>query len=202
MTWAVIAEKLPGRNFLSCRLRNRKYLEKRVDWDGKTKNKFARLYAQYVPLDDSGCPNCFILVVRPLFEAHICQQLLPHSYATIFRPICAETILTPISNPKDQMWEKIAKDMGISSQSTALIHWQLGEREINTHAHARVSQLHPSTMGTGMGLPSQAPVRLTFVPHGLPPANAPQSMPNPPPMPPQLYQVPPPMFSIRMHNYG
>ncbi|KAA8621971.1 hypothetical protein PtrSN002B_010347 [Pyrenophora tritici-repentis] len=56
-------------------------------------------------------------------------------------------------------------------------------------------------MGTGMGSPSQAPVRLTFVPHGLPPANAPQSMPNPPPMPPQLYQVPPPTFSIRMHNY-
>ena len=64
---------------------------------------------------------------------------------------------------------------------------------MSARANAPVFQLHPSATGTCMSPPSQAPVVPASAPHGFTPANAPQLMPQPPPMPPQLHQVPPPM---------
>jgi hypothetical protein len=62
MKWDDIATRLPGRSSLSCRLPYQNYLEKRAIWDEEKKNKLARLYARYVPLGHSRCPDCFILV--------------------------------------------------------------------------------------------------------------------------------------------
>ncbi|RYO48190.1 hypothetical protein AA0116_g12592 [Alternaria tenuissima] len=94
---------------------------------------------------------------------------------------------------KDQMWQKVATEMGIPWRSAESMHWQLGEQEMSARANAPVFQLHPSATGTCMSPPSQAPVVPASAPHGFTPANAPQLMPQPPPMPPQLHQVPPPM---------
>jgi hypothetical protein len=54
MKWDDIAKRLPGRSSISCRLRYQNYLEKRAIWDEEKKNKLARLYARYVPLDKWG----------------------------------------------------------------------------------------------------------------------------------------------------
>lgn len=64
MKWDDIAKRLPGRSSISCRLRYQNYLEKRAIWDEEKKNKLARLYARYVPLDKSGWPDFSILVIR------------------------------------------------------------------------------------------------------------------------------------------
>jgi hypothetical protein len=76
MKWDDIAKRLPGRSSISCRLRYQNYLEKRAIWDEEKKNKLARLYARYVPLDKSRCPDCFILVIR-------CFVLSPHLWFQI-----------------------------------------------------------------------------------------------------------------------
>ncbi|KAF2023822.1 hypothetical protein EK21DRAFT_94588 [Setomelanomma holmii] len=47
MKWNDIAKRLPGRSFISCRLRYQNYLEKRTIWDDEKKNKLARLYARF-----------------------------------------------------------------------------------------------------------------------------------------------------------
>jgi hypothetical protein len=64
MKWDDIAKRLPGRSSISCRLRYQDYLEKRAIWDEEKKNKLARLYARYVPLDHSRCLDYFILAIR------------------------------------------------------------------------------------------------------------------------------------------
>ncbi|RMZ67059.1 hypothetical protein GMOD_00000931 [Pyrenophora seminiperda CCB06] len=102
---------------------------------------------------------------------------------------------------KDQMWQKVATEMGIPWRSAESMHWQLGEQEMSARANAPVFQLHPSATGTGMSSPSQVPVIPAVAPHGFTPANAAQIMPNQPPMPPQLHQVPPPMPQGPMHSY-
>ncbi|RAR04738.1 MYB DNA-binding domain containing protein [Stemphylium lycopersici] len=103
---------------------------------------------------------------------------------------------------KDQMWQKVATEMGIPWRSAESMHWQLGEQGMSARANAPVFQLHPSATGTGMSPPSQAPVVPASAPHGFTPANAPQLMPQPPPMPPQLHQVPPPMPQGPPMHYG
>ncbi|KAF2245157.1 hypothetical protein BU26DRAFT_77733 [Trematosphaeria pertusa] len=45
---------------------------------------------------------------------------------------------------KDQMWQKVATEMGIPWRSAESMHWQLGEREMSARANALVFQLHPS----------------------------------------------------------
>ncbi|USP80557.1 uncharacterized protein yc1106_07831 [Curvularia clavata] len=103
---------------------------------------------------------------------------------------------------KDQMWQKVATEMGIPWRSAESMHWQLGEQEMSARANAPVFQLHPSATGTGMSSPSQVPVIPASAPHGFTPANAAQLMPNPPPMPPQLHQAPPPpMPQGPIHGY-
>ncbi|EMD87590.1 hypothetical protein COCC4DRAFT_22296 [Bipolaris maydis ATCC 48331] len=103
---------------------------------------------------------------------------------------------------KDQMWQKVATEMGIPWRSAESMHWQLGEQEMSARANAPVFQLHPSATGTGMSSPSQVPVIPASAPHGFTPANAAQLMPNPPPMPPQLHQAPPaPMAQGPIHGY-
>ncbi|CAG5190090.1 uncharacterized protein ALTATR162_LOCUS12127 [Alternaria atra] len=104
---------------------------------------------------------------------------------------------------KDQMWQKVATAMGIPWRSAESMHWQLGEQEMSARANAPVFQLHPSATDTGMSSRSQVPVIPASALYGFMPANAPQLMPNPPPMPPQLHQMPLPMpEGPPMHGYG
>jgi hypothetical protein len=104
---------------------------------------------------------------------------------------------------KDQMWQKVATEMGIPWRSAESMHWQLGEQEMSARANAPVFQLHPSATGTGMSSPSQVPVIPAPAPHhvGFTSTNATQLMPNPPPMPPQHHQVPPPLPQGPIHGY-
>jgi hypothetical protein len=165
--WDDIAKRLPGRSSISCRLRYQNYLEKRAIWDEEKKNKLARLYARYVPT----------------------QQL-----RMLLRIILKNNTDHGVSF-KDQMWQKVATEMGIPWRSAESMHWQLGEQEISARANAPVFQLQPSTTGTGMSSLSQVPVIPASAPHGFTPA-------NPPPMPPHLHQVPPPMpQEPPMHGY-
>jgi hypothetical protein len=100
------------------------------------------------------------------------------------------------------MWQKVATAMGIPWRSAESMHWQLGEQEMSARANAPVFQLHPSATGTGMSSRSQVPVIPASALYDFTPANAPQLMPNPPPMPPQLHQMPPPMpQGPPMHGY-
>jgi hypothetical protein len=101
---------------------------------------------------------------------------------------------------KDQMWQKVATEMGIPWRSAESMHWQLGEQEMSARANAPVFQLHPSATGTGMSSPSQVSGIPASASHGFTPANAAQLMPNPPPMP-QLHQVPPPLPQAPVHGY-
>ncbi|PSN68376.1 hypothetical protein BS50DRAFT_600215 [Corynespora cassiicola Philippines] len=90
---------------------------------------------------------------------------------------------------KDQMWQKVATEMGIPWRSAESMHWQLGEQEMSARANAPVFQLHPSA--TGLGSPPQASV--APAPHGFTPTNAAQMIPNAHPQgPPQHHQPPPP----------
>ncbi|OWY50692.1 MYB DNA-binding-like protein [Alternaria alternata] len=45
--WDDIANHLPGRSSISCRLRYQNYLEKRAPWDEEKKNKFAKCYERF-----------------------------------------------------------------------------------------------------------------------------------------------------------
>ncbi|KAF1944871.1 hypothetical protein EJ02DRAFT_509827 [Clathrospora elynae] len=104
---------------------------------------------------------------------------------------------------KDQMWQKVATEMGIPWRSAESMHWQLGEQEMSARANAPVFQLHPSATGTGLSSPSQVPNIPAPATHGFTPANAAQFMPNPPTMPPmqpQHHQVPPPLPQGPMHG--
>jgi len=60
--WDDIANHLPGRSSISCRLRYQNYLEKRAIWDEEKKNKLARGYERYVLLDHSRCSDCSVLI--------------------------------------------------------------------------------------------------------------------------------------------
>ena len=200
MKWDDIAKRLPGRSSISCRLRYQNYLEKRAIWDEEKKNKLARLYARYVL--ESGhmmasffcflCASSLVMgILQPWHFTHRCDTN------------SAKQKLTFLDNRfKDQMWQKVATEMGIPWRSAESMHWQLGEQEMSARANAPVFQLHPSATGTGMSSPSQVPVIPASAPHGFTPANAAQLMPNPPPMPPQLHQAPPPpMPQGPIHGY-
>lgn len=101
------------------------------------------------------------------------------------------------------MWQKVATEMGIPWRSAESMHWQLGEQEMSARANAPVFQLHPSATGTGLSSPSQLPVApaLALAPPGFTPANAPQLMPNPPPMSTQHHQPPSPLPQGPIHGY-
>ncbi|KAF2471290.1 uncharacterized protein BDR25DRAFT_325070 [Lindgomyces ingoldianus] len=88
---------------------------------------------------------------------------------------------------KDQMWQKVATEMGIPWRSAESMHWQLGEQEMSARANAPVFQLHPSATG----LSSPPPVSVAPASHGFTPANASQLVPNPP-LHPQHNPPPPP----------
>ncbi|KAF1970181.1 hypothetical protein BU23DRAFT_582274 [Bimuria novae-zelandiae CBS 107.79] len=105
---------------------------------------------------------------------------------------------------KDQMWQKVATEMGIPWRSAESMHWQLGEQEMSARANAPVFQLHPSATGTGLNSPptgSVVPAPVSGQPpppslaqsqgppsHGFTPANAPHLMPYAQPPPPQQQQ--------------
>ncbi|KAF2129103.1 hypothetical protein P153DRAFT_357561 [Dothidotthia symphoricarpi CBS 119687] len=91
---------------------------------------------------------------------------------------------------KDQMWQKVATEMGIPWRSAESMHWQLGEQEMSARANAPVFQLHPSA--TSLSSPSQIPSIPVPVAHSFTPANAPQLMPTPTSMPAQHHQSQPP----------
>jgi len=92
---------------------------------------------------------------------------------------------------KDQMWQKVATEMGIPWRSAESMHWQLGEQEMSARANAPVFQLHPSATATGLSSPPELPVAPATAPHGFTPTNAAQILPNPPSMPNQHHQSPP-----------
>ncbi|KAF2033502.1 hypothetical protein EK21DRAFT_39116, partial [Setomelanomma holmii] len=102
---------------------------------------------------------------------------------------------------KDQMWQKVATEMGIPWRSAESMHWQLGEQEMSARANAPVFQLHPSATAAGLSSPSQVPVVPAPAPHGFTAANAAQLMPNPPLAPPQHHPPPPPIPQGPMHGY-
>ncbi|KAL6707068.1 hypothetical protein ACN47E_004820 [Coniothyrium glycines] len=103
---------------------------------------------------------------------------------------------------KDQMWQKVATEMGIPWRSAESMHWQLGEQEMSARANAPVFQLHPSATGSGLSSPSQVPVIPAPISHGgFTPANAAQIMPHPPTMAPQHHQPPPQMPQGPIHGY-
>ncbi|KAF1352960.1 hypothetical protein EJ07DRAFT_168670 [Lizonia empirigonia] len=80
---------------------------------------------------------------------------------------------------KDQMWQKVATQMGIPWRSAESMHWQLGEQEMSARANAPVFQLHPSATGRGVSSPLQVPVIPTSALHGFTPVNAHQLMRKP-----------------------
>ncbi|KAF9731895.1 myb dna-binding domain protein [Paraphaeosphaeria minitans] len=121
---------------------------------------------------------------------------------------------------KDQMWQKVATEMGIPWRSAESMHWQLGEQEMSARANAPVFQLHPSATNTGLkspptasvpvsipGQPPPLPVIQNQMPpsHGFTATNAPQPMqyaqppPPPPPQQQQQYQQPPPLPQAATH---
>jgi hypothetical protein len=69
---------------------------------------------------------------------------------------------------KDQMWQKVATEMGIPWRSVESMHWQLGEQEMSARANAPVFQLQPSATGTSMSSPSYVPVIHPVCPVWLP----------------------------------
>jgi hypothetical protein len=103
---------------------------------------------------------------------------------------------------KDQMWQKVATEMGIPWRSAESMHWQLGEQEMSARANAPVFQLHPSA--TSIGSPSEmpaVPASTTPTSHGgFTPANAAQVMSIPPPGPSQ-HHISPPTHQGPMHPY-
>ncbi|KAF9701271.1 hypothetical protein EKO04_000327 [Ascochyta lentis] len=96
---------------------------------------------------------------------------------------------------KDQMWQKVATEMGIPWRSAESMHWQLGEQEMSARANAPVFQLHPSATSNSSPSPNAAVPAPVPAPtsHGFTPANAAQLMPNPPSVPAQQYQAAPPL---------
>lgn len=92
---------------------------------------------------------------------------------------------------KDQMWQKVATEMGIPWRSAESMHWQLGEQEMSARANAPVFQLHPSATATGLSSPSEVPVVTATAPHGFTPANTTQLQSNPPPGSNKHHQSPP-----------
>ncbi|EAT90892.1 hypothetical protein SNOG_01243 [Parastagonospora nodorum SN15] len=102
---------------------------------------------------------------------------------------------------KDQMWQKVATEMGIPWRSAESMHWQLGEQEMSARANAPVFQLHPSATGAGLSPPSQMPAVPAPTSHGFTATNAAPLMPNPPPMLQQHHQAPSPIPQTAMHGY-
>jgi hypothetical protein len=119
MKWDDVAKRLPGRSSLSCRLRYQNYLEKRAVWDEEKKNTLARLYARYV--------NICLLSAR-------CAILNNTS----------RLMLTIGCRFKEEMWQKLATEMGTPWRSAESMHWQLGEQAMAARANAPVFQLHSS----------------------------------------------------------
>lgn len=111
------------------------------------------------------------------------------------------TLLTSSRRFKDQMWQKVATEMGIPWRSAESMHWQLGEQEMSARANAPVFQLHPSATGTGLTSPSQVPVIPAPSTHGFTPANAPQMMPTASTMPHQHHQPSQPPPQAPMYGY-
>lgn len=109
--------------------------------------------------------------------------------------LCRHTnvpLLTNSSRFKDQMWQKVATEMGIPWRSAESMHWQLGEQEMNARANTPVFQLHP--LATSLGSPPTARLTPASVPPpgpptpGFTPANVPQLIPHPPPLAPMQQQ--------------
>ncbi|KAF2688604.1 hypothetical protein K458DRAFT_440190 [Lentithecium fluviatile CBS 122367] len=97
---------------------------------------------------------------------------------------------------KDQMWQKVATEMGIPWRSAESMHWQLGEQEMSARANAPVFQLHPSATSlgsppTGNLTPVSVPGQVPPPSHGFTATNAPQLIPHPPP-PASLQHIQPP----------
>lgn len=205
MKWDDIAKRLPGRSSISCRLRYQNYLEKRAIWDEEKKNKLARLYARYVqrPLV---CHMASEFACDP--TQHWSITLLVQFFSTLLAKLAwelyrysIETLWLTLTRFKDQMWQKVATEMGIPWRSAESMHWQLGEQEMSARANAPVFQLHPSATGAGHSSPSQISVIPAPASHGFTAANAASLMPNPPPVPAQHHQPPPPVPQGPMPGY-
>ncbi|KAF2711005.1 hypothetical protein K504DRAFT_376417 [Pleomassaria siparia CBS 279.74] len=92
---------------------------------------------------------------------------------------------------KDQMWQKVASEMGIPWRSAESMHWQLGEQEMSARANAPVFQLHPSATGLATGLSSPQQTTAMPAPHGFTPTNSAQLIPQQLPPPPSQHYQPP-----------
>jgi hypothetical protein len=192
MKWDDIAKRLPGRSSISCRLRYQNYLEKRAVWDEEKKNKLARLYARYVthkPQFHASRSYCW-------YNHLVTHQLFLHNVN--LSGFQCDSALT-MCRFKDQMWQKVATEMGIPWRSAESMHWQLGEQEMSARANAPVFQLHPSATSMGSPTPSlvaPAPIPGPMIPappHGFTATNAPPPHLIPHPAPsshPQQHQPP------------
>ncbi|KAF2660209.1 hypothetical protein K491DRAFT_589513 [Lophiostoma macrostomum CBS 122681] len=101
---------------------------------------------------------------------------------------------------KDQMWQKVATEMGIPWRSAESMHWQLGEQEMSARANAPVFQLHPSATSAA-GVNSPPSTHVTPASHGFTPTNPAQLVSNPPHQQAQHQQPPLPPPSGPMHSY-
>lgn len=149
MKWEDISKRIPGRSAISCRLRYQNYLEKRAHWDEEKKNKLARLYVRYGPFLLLLLLFSFLVLKKQQQQQ---QPFSPHIHIHFLRgcptrtlPRCHNNVYTNIeSRFKEQMWQKVASEMGVPWRSAEAMHWTLGPEEIASRANQPVFQLSAS----------------------------------------------------------
>jgi hypothetical protein len=156
MKWDDIAKRLPGRSAISCRLRYQNYSEKRQDWDEEKKNKLARLYNRYAPTSND--------LKRPLLSA--------------FDSKTKE--LTASYRFKQQMWETIAKEMGLPWRAIEGIHWEMGREEMASRANVPVFQPHAAISAPQRLTPPGPRTNPNLAPAPTPPNESSGEQPFPP----------------------
>ena len=74
------------------------------------------------------------------------KNKLAKLYARYILNAYLPTLRMPTKVPrfKNQMWQRVATEMGIPWRSAESMHWQLGEQEMSARANAPVFQPHPS----------------------------------------------------------
>ena len=79
------------------------------------------------------------------------KNKLAKLYARYILNAYLPTLRMPTNVPrfKNQMWQRVATEMGVPWRSAESIHWQLGEQEMSARANAPVFQPHPSATLSG-----------------------------------------------------
>lgn len=124
LKWEEISQQLPGRSAISCRLRYQNYIERRAEWDEEKKNKLARLYARYA----------FNTALNHSSWSHAQKMLTSFGHLRL----------------KENMWEKLAQEMGIPWRSAEAMHWLMGEQEMAQRANIPVFRLSSPSPSVGI----------------------------------------------------